>query len=225
MRSLSSWPRRPRRSCGAGARVVRRRRTPDPAGRGAGKEPPPIPGHPRGHRNRSVCCGIGSAQLRPGEPILGEEGGGGARRSRRRAVGARPDRRNGELPLRRAGLRRLGGRPGRRGVGGGRGGRRGPATSTPRRRVSAPMTLRDGVRSRLHCSTVDDLSMAWWAPDSATRRGGRAAGRAAGPDPAGGARCPAHWFGGAGPVPGRRRTPRRPLRARAACLGLGGGAP
>ena len=67
--------------------------------------------------------------------------------------------------------------------------------------------FRDGVRSRLHCSTVDDLSMALVGTDSATRAAAAEQAALLARIPAGGARCPAHRFGGAGPLPGRRRRP------------------
>ena len=54
-------------------------------GRGAVKEHPDRPGDRGRHRDENGCCGIGLARLRPGDPILGEEGGGPA--DRRRAAG------------------------------------------------------------------------------------------------------------------------------------------
>lgn len=65
------------------------------------------------------------AELRPGDAILGEEGGGPAQAAAPGAVTcAGSDRRHGELRLRHPGVRGIGGRAGRRGLGGGRGGAR-----------------------------------------------------------------------------------------------------
>ena len=61
------------------------------------------------------------AELRPGDPIARRGGGrlGRAVEPGRPTVGARPDRRHGELRLRHRGVRGVGGRAGRRRVGGG----------------------------------------------------------------------------------------------------------
>ncbi len=71
-------------------------------------------------------------ELWPGVPVIGEEEGGSARRGRA-VVGGRPDRRHGQLPVRVALVRGVGGGPGGRRFGGRRRGRAGLRAGLDRR--------------------------------------------------------------------------------------------
>ena len=111
------------------------------------------------------------AELRPGDPVLGEE----ERRCRSRvepgaaAVGARPDRRHGELRLRHRGVRGVGRRADRRRVGGGCCRRTWPrARCTRLRWVTAPASDAPVRPRRCAARPSGSCRWLWWAPDSAT---------------------------------------------------------
>ena len=100
------------------------------------------------------------AELRPGRPRSRRGGGRIDRRTRGPHVGARPDRRHGQLRLRDRGVRGVGGVQRRRLVGGRRGGERayrggllrGARSRRPRRSATVPATP-------LRCSSAAELSM------------------------------------------------------------------
>ena len=166
------------------------------------------------------------AELRPGDPIVGEEEGGSAVGHARQAdVGARPDRRDGQLRLRHRGVRGVGRRAGRRrsvagavaNVADGRGLLRGA-------RRTAPTLRRDGVSTPLRCN-ADRRPVDGVGGHRFRLRAGAAsaAGRGAGPAAARRPRRAADRLLRAGSVHGGRGPARRVLRGRRARVGLGGG--
>ncbi len=147
-------PAPPRR----GLRRSPQRGSPAPAVRA--KSTPDRPRHRRRHRNRAAAARpAGRTAARRTHPRRG--GRRSAPAVRRAAdVGARPDRRHGQLRLRHPGVRGVGGRPGRRTVGG-----RCRRQRRRRRAVlrGAAATARTcgatASTTPLRCSPVDDLSM------------------------------------------------------------------
>ncbi len=162
------------------------------------------------------------AELRPGEPILGEEGGGPA---------ATVPCGGWSTPSTARSISSTASPPTRC-----RSPRRSTACRSPARSPTLPRTevysaasgggahvTADGRRRPLACNRVGRSvdGAAGHRVRLSAQPACRASG-AAGPDPAAGPRRPADRFGGVGPVPGCGRRPRRLLRARAARMGLGG---
>ena len=226
--SPNGWRPRRRQFVAAPSRGGVRRRTAARIRRSAvrAKSTPDRPGHHRRHRDRARCCATGWPNCGPVSTVLGEEGGGPTRRRPPTAVdlGARPDRRHGQLRLRACPPTRC----------------RWPSRSTDCRwPVRSPTSSTGAVysaalgpwartcvatarRRRCAAADVDELSMALvgtgfgYAPRAAASAGGGAR-RAA----AGGARHAADRVGGARSVHGRRGPAGRVLRGRRSTCGTG----
>ena len=152
---------------------------------------------------------------RPDDGVLGEEGSSrtGVQRG---PLGRRPDRRDGQLPLRLPGLR---------GVDRGRGRRAGPGGGRPQRRHGGVVHRHRGGGAHLARRAATEPEPAWPGaarvagadpgghrvrlPGGAAAGAGRRRRRA----PAAGPRHPPGGERGAGPVLGRRRAGGRLLRA------------
>ena len=168
----SGWRRRQPISSGAAA--SRFSATP-PTGRrlsGAGKEHPHRPRHRRRHRNRAAAA-------RPAGRTRGRVNASSARRKADRPaaatgtdLGARPDRRHGQLRLRDRDLRGVGGGSARRRVAG--------RSRGERRSTGALYSAALGHGARVRRDGVDDAAAGpvrpsscqcrWWAPGSLCAR-------------------------------------------------------